>query len=352
MEQDLRWDRLTVLIVDDNRFIRELLTSVLKTLGVGKVVADVDGAAAIERLKLSLEDPITAGIGTVDLIISDCVMPQIDGRLFLRWIRTGPNVPDRFVPFIMVSGAADREVVQEARDGGVTEFLAKPFSSKTIAERLLMLVNSPRHYVLAEGYFGPDRRRVDQDFPRERRKTKRQEVQLIRGPSDEKTLRDDVRAIHFDLNDRLREKLGPNARKIPVAFDPALIQAAERRIQTLVGDYGDWMERYIKQILEAQAALQSGRGNPEECLKRINVVAHELRGQGGIFDYPLITDVGKSLYKATKPTGHPPTKDRIKLIGAHIDTIRTVFRNKIVGHGGDVGEALLKEIEQAVKRYQ
>ena len=207
--QDLRWDRLTVLVVDDNRFIRELLTSVLKTLGVGKVVADIDGAAAIERLKMSLEDPISAGIGTVDLIISDCVMPQVDGRLFLRWIRTGPNVPDRFVPFIMVSGAADREVVEAARDGGVTEFLAKPFASKTVAERLLMLVNSPRPFVLAEGYFGPDRRRAAMPVAEDRRVTRKDQVQHIRGPSSERTLREDVRAIHFDLSDRLRDKLGP-----------------------------------------------------------------------------------------------------------------------------------------------
>ena len=352
MKQDLRWDRLTVLVVDDNRFIRELLTSVLKTLGVGKVIADVDGAAAIERLKLSLEDPVRAGIGTVDLIISDCVMPQVDGKLFLRWIRTGPNVPDRFVPFIMISGAADREVVEAARDGGVTEFLAKPFASKTIADRLLMLVNSPRHYILAEGYFGPDRRRNSLPVDVEQRTTKQRQIQLIRGPSSEKTLREDVRAIHFDLDDRLREKLGPNARNIPVAFDPALIQAAERRIQALVGDYGDWMERYLTAATEAQQALQAGTGDPDQYLAKINEVAHELRGQGGIFDYPLITDVGKSLYKATKPTGHPPTKDRIKLIGAHIDTIRTVFKNKIVGDGGEIGNALLKEIEEAVRRYQ
>lgn len=350
--QDLRWDRLTVLVVDDNRFIRELLTSVLKTLGVGKVVADIDGAAAIERLKMSLEDPISAGIGTVDLIISDCVMPQVDGRLFLRWIRTGPNVPDRFVPFIMVSGAADREVVEAARDGGVTEFLAKPFASKTVAERLLMLVNSPRPFVLAEGYFGPDRRRAAMPVAEERRVTRKEQIQHIRGPSSERSLREDVRAIHFDLSDRLRDKLGPNARNIPVAFDPALIQAAERRIQKLVGDYGDWMERYVSAISSAQEALIKGTGDQEQNLAKINEVAHELRGQGGIFDYPLITDVGKSLYKATKPTGHPPTKDRIKLIGAHIDTIRTVFKNKIVGDGGDVGTALLKEIEAAVKRYK
>jgi hypothetical protein len=112
------------------------------------------------------------------------------------------------------------------------------------------------------------------------------------------------------------------------------------------------MEGYITAITIAQKALETGRGNQEQNLAKINEVAHELRGQGGIFDYPLITDVGKSLYKTTKPTGHPPSKDRMKLIGAHIDTIRTVFKNKIVGDGGEIGTALLKEIAEAVKKYK
>jgi hypothetical protein len=42
----------------------------------------------------------------------------------------------------------------------------------------------------------------------------------------------------------------------------------------------------------------------------------------------------------------------MKLIGAHIDTIRTVFKNKIVGDGGEIGTALLKEIAEAVKKYK
>src|SRR3546814_9143104 len=103
------------------------------------------------------------------MVLADYVMPVVDGVLLLRWLRTGSGVPDRFVPFIMVSGAADRDVVEQARDAGVSEFLAKPYSARTLAERILLVINQPRPYILAQGYFGPDRRRLSVAVEKERR---------------------------------------------------------------------------------------------------------------------------------------------------------------------------------------
>ena len=46
------------------------------------------------------------------------------------------------------------------------------------------------------------------------------------------------------------------------------------------------------------------------------------------------------------------SENKANLIGAHVDAIRTVFNNKIKGDGGEVGVALMREIEAAVKRYR
>ncbi len=348
----LNWDRLTAMVVDDNAFVRQLLESTVKDFAIRSIVGETDGATAIERLKLSKIDPAEAGIGTVDIILSDYVMPAVDGMLFLRWLRTDDKVPDRFVPFIMISGAADKEVVERARDCGVTEFLAKPFSARAVADRLLHVINQPRQFVLAQGYFGPDRRRLERPVEVERRSGDMSGVQVVRGPSNDKTLREDVRAIHFKLSNRLRDKLGAYKLKGVVEFDPALIEAAQARIQALVGDYSSWVEQYIAEMSEAHGDLESGDGPSAKHLAKINSIAHELRGQGGIFDYPLTTDLGKSLYRATEDTSAVVTQNKLKLIGAHIDAIRTVFKNRIKGDGGEIGLALLSEIEAAVKRYR
>lgn len=350
----LNWDRLCVMVVDDNTFMRNLLASTINALGIVETVRERDGATAIERLKLSKTDPVAAGIGTVDLILSDFVMPAVDGNLFLRWIRSGNDVPDRFVPFIMVSGAADQFVVEQARDSGVTEFLAKPFSAKSVADRIIHVVNDPRQFVLAPGFFGPDRRRTQLAVDQERRITEPSEIQVVRPDSNEKTLREDVRAIYFRPNNMLRHKLGPAAFREPVNFDPLIIKAAEERIQKLVGDYAEWVKKYIHSMAQSLEALELGKkghkGNRKH-VANINHIAHELRGQGGTFDYPLITDFGKSLYEATMNSEMLVTQDRLKLLEAHIDVIRTVFSNRIQGDGGEVGATLLKEIDVAVRKY-
>ena len=354
----LRWDRLSFMVVDDNRFVRRLLEGMLKAIGVKTIVSIADCANAIRLLKLSKVDPIKAGLGTVDMILCDYLMPSVDGSLFLRWIRTGNQVPDRFVPFIMVSGAADREIVEQARDAGMTEFIAKPFSAKSVANRLLQVINRPRPFVLAPGYFGPDRRRAKSPVEQERRTTNSKQIQTLTKESNEKVLREDVRAIHFHTANKLKDKLGANALKDEVDIDPLVIQAAEARIQDLLGDYSDWVRRYIRSMVRSLNALEIAeyiRENQSETenrkhIAKINRIAHELRGQGGIFDYPLITALGKSLYQTTTNPAMTITANRQDLLRAHVDTIRTVFKNKIRGDGGEVGAALLQEISDAVER--
>ncbi len=350
----LNWNRICVMVVDDNTFMRDLLANTIKSFGIENTVTEPDCATAIKRLKLSKTDPIAAGIGTVDLIVSDYLMEGVDGNLFLHWIRTNRDVPDRFVPYIMVSGAADQFVVEQARDTGVTEFMAKPFSARSVADRILAVVNTPRRFVLAPGYFGPDRRRANLDVREERRQTRESEIQIVKPDSSARSLREDARAIYFVPSNRIREKLGPAARD-PVNFDPLIIDAAEARIQRLVGDYADWVKRYISSMANSHSSLDVG-GWPEDGnakhIANINRIAHELRGQSGTFDYNLITAFGKSLYQATMDTEIKITENRLKLIEAHIDAIRTVFRNRITGNGGQVGKALLHEIEGAVKKYR
>ena len=361
--QKFNWDSISIMVVDDNAFMRKLIVSTLYALGFTSVITLPNAKDAIKALSLSRTNPIEAGIGTIDIVLSDFVMPELDGSLFLRWIRTDRKAPDRFVPFVMVSGAADQSVVEAARDAGVTEFLAKPFSAKTMGDRILEVIRNPRQYVLAPGYFGPDRRRLDRpvhwqairecnDFPEgDRRTTTADQIQVVHTRSNTRKLRDDVRAIYFRPANNLREKLGPNALRGQIYFDPLVLQAAERRIQELVGDYSTWVNKYLESMEESLEALTNGTGNPSAHIRNINQIAHELRGQGGVFDYPLITAFGKTLYEATNDIAAEITDNRLKLMEAHIDALRLVFSKQIKGNGGEVGLALMKDIERAVHKY-
>ncbi len=167
---DYNFERFSVLLVEDNSYIQSLLTLSLKALGVGQIRTASHGGEAIDILRLMGIDPMKAGLMSVDLIMSNWQMSPVDGLMLLRWVRRHKESPDRFIPFIMVTGHAARDKVEEARDLGVTEFLAKPFSVQNVADRLLQVIDRQRQFVHTGDYFGPDRRRQALPYDGEERR--------------------------------------------------------------------------------------------------------------------------------------------------------------------------------------
>jgi len=181
---DYDLQRFSVLVVEDNPYLRSLLVQALKALGMGSVRTVGHGGEAIELLRLVAADPVKAGVMGFDLILSDWHMSPIDGLMLLRWVRRHKESPNRFVPFVMVTGYADRDKVAEARDMGVTEMLAKPFSVSSVAQRILQVIERPRQFVHTATYFGPDRRRQNFGPPggAERRRPDDSHAEIIYDP--------------------------------------------------------------------------------------------------------------------------------------------------------------------------
>jgi two-component system chemotaxis response regulator CheY len=145
----VRYELLKILIVDDNRYMRLLLAEILKSVGVRTIHEAADGA---EGLRLMAEQP-------VDLVMTDLSMQPLDGLDFLRLLRRSADSPNQAVPVIMITGHSTSAKVQEARDAGVNEFLAKPLSARAVLERLHRAIEQSQAFVRRDGYVGPDRRR-------------------------------------------------------------------------------------------------------------------------------------------------------------------------------------------------
>ena len=106
-------------------------------------------------------------------------MDPEDGIALVKWLRSRTDSPDKYIPIIMLTGYSERNRVLEARDSGVTEFLAKPVSTKAIYSRLVAIVDNPRPFIRTESYFGPDRRRRDDDRYKGPQRRKPSEVMYI-----------------------------------------------------------------------------------------------------------------------------------------------------------------------------
>lgn len=142
-------ERLKVLVVDDNRFMHELLKTILRSFGIKRVHSSYDGSDAISELKHFF----------ADVVIVDWEMELLDGYDFVKLLRTADDSPNPYVPVIMLTGHTEVSRVVAARDAGVNEFLAKPVSARLVYERLFMIIDHPRPFLRTPNYFGPDRRR-------------------------------------------------------------------------------------------------------------------------------------------------------------------------------------------------
>lgn len=140
---------LDILLVDDNPNMRAIVSTMLKSVGVGRVREVDDGAAALAALK---DRP-------ADLAIVDFKMLPVDGVTFTHLIRTAKDSPNPYLPIIMMTGHSDKRRVTEARDAGVTEFVTKPVTPQALLTRIQAVIMRPRAFIRGGDYFGPDRRR-------------------------------------------------------------------------------------------------------------------------------------------------------------------------------------------------
>jgi signal transduction histidine kinase/FixJ family two-component response regulator len=111
-----------VLVVDDNRDMREFLARALAPLA--EVDLAEDGRDALIRARRQ----------SPDLIVSDVMMPVIDGVGLLAALRAEPELAE--VPVILLSARADHESLIAGLDAGAADFLAKPFSTGELRSRV------------------------------------------------------------------------------------------------------------------------------------------------------------------------------------------------------------------------
>ncbi|SFG89439.1 response regulator [Neptunomonas qingdaonensis] len=121
---------LKVLIVDDAKFICELVT---------KIVSDAFPEATVKAAFNGEEAQVLLTSGAFDIILCDWEMPKMSGLEVLKWTRAQPRY--KTVPFVMVTSRGEREYVLKAIHAGVNDYLGKPFSK----EQLIQKINKVLH---------------------------------------------------------------------------------------------------------------------------------------------------------------------------------------------------------------
>ncbi len=134
----------TALVVDDEPFSRKVLERMLLSLGFASVVEAETGRAASRLIRA---DP-----DAVHVVISDIVMPEATGLQLLQAVRTGVAGPHHDMPLILLTGRADRGMVDAAMTYDCDGLLIKPTSRDEVRDRLIRVLGGDRTIRNADYY--------------------------------------------------------------------------------------------------------------------------------------------------------------------------------------------------------
>jgi two-component system chemotaxis response regulator CheY len=140
---------LGILVVDDNHYMRVIVSTLLRALGLRDVRECADGADAFAMMKT----------WQPDVIIIDQHMQPISGLEFASLLRRSDDIAACDTPLILLTAHTERSTIEAARDAGIDEVLAKPLAASALLQRLTAVIEHRRLFLRTKTYVGPDRRR-------------------------------------------------------------------------------------------------------------------------------------------------------------------------------------------------
>lgn len=117
--------KVSVLVVDDAPFIRDLVKKCLRNYFPGMVIEDAVNGRKAQTL-------MTREV--FDLILCDWEMPEMSGLELLTWCRQQDAM--KTLPFIMVTSRGDKENVVQAIQAGVSDYVGKPFTNEQLLTKV------------------------------------------------------------------------------------------------------------------------------------------------------------------------------------------------------------------------
>jgi chemotaxis protein histidine kinase CheA len=129
----------------------------------------------------------------------------------------------------------------------------------------------------------------------------------------------------------------------------SVLKRAEAAVADLAKDYPTWA---LADLAKARVALTAAGDDPAQRAEQIGAlfrVAHDLKGQGASFGFPLVTTIGQSLCVLTRDRMREYGARHLDLVKSHLDAIDLVLTKGIRGDGGKVGAELAAKLDQRVK---
>lgn len=119
-------------------------------------------------------------------------------------------------------------------------------------------------------------------------------------------------------------------------------------IQQMVPEYEQRAQKDIGVLAQLYAELEKYPSS-EEVRNKIFKLSHDVKGQGGTFGYDLITTIGNDLCRFIE-TSPPLDDEKIKIIGHHIQAMKTIFDQKMTGDGNGQGNQIVTTLREMASK--
>ena len=139
----------------------------------------------------------------------------------------------------------------------------------------------------------------------------------------------------------LKAKLGG----IAVGLDVAAMKRAEAAMEGLKSEFSDWVAKDVERLGTAhdRFILERNQAARDDLFR----ASHDMKGQAGTFDFPLIARAASSLCKLIEETNTVAALP-LPLVEAHVAAIRVIFREKINGAADTMAQMLMNELDARV----
>lgn len=118
------------------------------------------------------------------------------------------------------------------------------------------------------------------------------------------------------------------------------VKRAEAKIAEIAIDQPDWADEDLDRLTTACNNAEKDEENRKAHLDELYIFAHNLKGMGGNFGYPIVTDITSMLCRCAE---HQPEPD-MRVISLYVDSLRVVFENGLAGDGGKEGRTLVARL--------
>nr|WP_218650354.1 Hpt domain-containing protein [Brevundimonas sp. P7753] len=132
-------------------------------------------------------------------------------------------------------------------------------------------------------------------------------------------------------------------------IDANAIAKAEAALKAMSAQFGQWLNDEIVKLDQAQADIRA-KGYTPETAEALYFRAHDLKGLGATYQYPLVTRIAGSLCRLMDDTDKR-MQAPLAILDAHVDAIRAVVRDEIQTDEHPVGRDLAETLEARVAEH-